>query len=325
METLASPLATEIRDYARRSADRAGTTVAVKPAHRIRFHWPPHPVSYEYNVHPTDWAGKVQLQAHGEEFSVQTARTPFGVFGRCEELWLEAKGDDDAGMLEAMRMAAEPLFQRQFLINHTLEQTGRFRGHIRDLPKIELLKLLYCEDRDVAHEARVEIEVQASDPEWLPGLIQILDDRIHPTRRSAQWCVLDLFEGLPTFVSDEDGERLAVESMQRLIWDAEDDYARTIYKAGVVLGGHIPHRYGGPALLACLDAPSKFGRRSAIHGLFHVVEWMPEMMETVVQRIRGAAERESDPQLKAFAEGMANDIEAGELEHVMEPVFPEES
>lgn len=324
MDTLASELAVEIREYARRSADRAGSTRAVKPAHRVPFHWPPHPVSYEYNVHPTDWSGTTSLVAYGETFVVELAKTPFGVFGKAEALWLEAKGVDEADMLDALTASAEPLFARQFLIHRTLELDGRFKGHIRDLQPLELLKLLYCEDRDVAHEARVEVEVRASDPKWLPGLIEILRDRTHPMRRSAQWCVLDLFEALPTFVHDEGLEREAVEAMKHLIWDADDDYARTTYKAGVVLGGHIPHLYGGPALLECLEAPSKFGRRSAIHGLFHVVEWMPEMSETVVQQLRRCAELEQDPLLKTFASSMANDIESGEMEHVMEPVFSDE-
>jgi hypothetical protein len=112
--------------------------------------------------------------------------------------------------------------------------------------------------------------------------------------------------------------------MRDLIWNAEDDYARTIYKAGVVLGGHIPEKHGGPTLLECLNAPSKIGRRSAIHGLFHVVEWIPGMKDEVVARLQEAAQREPEPELKEFARLMSRDIAHGEYDHIAEPIFAEE-
>ena len=65
------------------------------------------------------------------------------------------------------------------------------------------------------------------------------------------------------------------------------------------------------------------GRRSAIHGLYHVVEWMPDMRSRVVAAIRDHAREESDPQLREFAVQMASDIERG-TDHITEPVFPEE-
>jgi hypothetical protein len=314
---------TELTQFSARAAARCGTSAPVKPGNRIKFHWPPHPVSWEYHVHPTDWTGHTTLDAVGETFPVQVARTRYGVFGRCEPLWLEAKGDDESDMLDAMRDAAEPLFARQFTIAATIEQPGRFAGHVRDLDRVSLLKLLYCEDRDVAHEARVEIESHARDPFWLPCLIHVLHDRVHPHRRIAQWCVLDLFEGLPTFAGDSETSD-AVDAIRRLIWDAEDDFARAIFKAGVVLGGHLPHLYGGPVLLTCLKAPSAIGRRSAIHGLFHVAEWHPEMRPRILDALREVAETDEVPELREYARRMRDDIEAEANDHVLEPVLPHE-
>jgi hypothetical protein len=305
--------------------NNGGQTNARKPSHRIRFHWPPHPVSYEYHVHATDWTGHATFEAHHESFSVRVAHTPNGYFGRCDEIWHEDRGETLEEMLANLRASAEPLFQRQLAISDALGKPGvRFTGTVRDLEPIGHLKLLYCSDRDVAQEAQTEIERHSHHPDYLPGLLFILQDTRHPNRRSAQWCVLDLFEGLPNFVTDEAGEKAAVDAMRNLIWDAEDDYARTIYKAGVVLGGHIPHLYGGPTLLECLDAPSKIGRRSAIHGLFHVVEWIPEVRDTVVDALRIHADKESEPSLRRFALAMALDIERGDNDHIPEPLFEEE-
>jgi hypothetical protein len=135
---------------------------------------------------------------------------------------------------------------------------------------------------------------------------------------------LDLFESLPDFCKQEDEELEAVRAMKELIWTAEDDYARTIYKAGVVLGGHIPYRHGGPTLLECLYAPSKIGRRSAIHGLFHVVEWIPEMRDLVVGALERVAATDTEPVLREFAASMAEDIAGAAQDHRVEPVFADE-
>jgi hypothetical protein len=309
----------------REVARNGGSTVARKPAHRVKFHWPPHPVSYSFHVLASDWSGKASFDAHGETFEVETAATPYGIFGRCNAIWLEARGDTPEDMLKEMVRTAEPLFERQLLTCRCLEQTGRFSGHIRDLGPEDLLKLLYCENRDIANDARIEIETHQSSHQFTPALITILKDDRHPNRRSAQWCVLDLFEDLPSFCRTEQEELDAVQAMKELIWNAEDDYARTIYKAGVVLGGHIPHKHGGPTLLECLKAPSKIGRRSAIHGLFHVVEWMPSMRDEVVAALLHEAESEPVPQLKEFARLMARDIAHADYDHIPEPIFPEES
>ncbi len=315
----------ELRAMTDRAVEaNGGSTQARKPAHRIKFNWPPHPISYSYHVLSSDWTGRAIFEAYGDTFQVEVARTPHGVFGRCRELWHEDRGTTEELMLQNLRWSSEPLLRRQIEINRSLGRTGRNTGHIRHFSPMELVKLLYSEDRDVANDAKTEIETHASDRVFYPGLIEILNDRRHPNRRSAQWCVLDLFEDLPSFCHSRWEEEQAVNAMRSLIWTAEDDYARTIYKAGVVLGGHIPHTYGGPILLDCLNAPSKIGRRSAVHGLFHVVEWIPDMRGKVVQALSEHAERESEPDLKDFAKHMARDIAAGSYDHVQEPVFDSE-
>jgi hypothetical protein len=321
----AATLVEALNAFVSREVERnGGSTTARKPSHRVKFHWPPHPVSYSFHVLASDWTGTASFDAHGETFAVETAATPYGVFGRCNAIWLEARGETVEEMLREMVRNAEPLFHRQLLICRSLEKPGRFSGHIRDLGPEDLLKLLYCEDRDIANDARIEIETHQSSHQFTPALISILRDQRHPHRRSAQWCVLDLFEDLPSFCHTPEEELDAVQAMKDLIWNAEDDYARTIYKAGVVLGGHIPHKHGGPVLLECLKAPSKIGRRSAIHGLFHVVEWMPAMRDEVVSALQEAAQHEPVPELKEFARLMSRDIAHGDYDHIPEPIFAEE-
>jgi len=311
--------------YVDRCVERSGgSTLAVKPSHRIKFHWPPHPISYSYHVLASDWTARTELVLEDETFEVEVARTPNGVFGRIPSLWHEDRGETEELMLANLAKSLRPLFQRQKVINRTLELPGRFTGHIRELDFLDLVKLLYCDDRDVADEARSEIEKHASSGVFLPVLLSVLEDRRHPNRRSAQWCVLDLFEDLGGFCHTPEESEAAIQSIKSLIWDAEDDYARTVYKAGVVLGGHIPFAHGGPALLECLSAPSKIGRRSAIHGLFHVVEWMPDARSQVVEALKGRAETEPEPLLKEYARLMARDIAEGDFDHVPDIVFPEE-
>lgn len=301
-----------------------GPKPAAKPGHRVPFHWPPHPVSHSYHVHPTDWRGEATVEIHGESFPVEVARTPHGVFGRVEDLWLEARGDTEPEMLESLKSTAEPLFCRQLRIGACLGRKERFSGTIRDLDNLQLLRLLYCEDRDVSHEAATCIELRASSRLFLPSMALILRDRSHPWRRAAHWAVLDLLEDFDTFCTNEADRAEAVSAIRELIWDAEDDFARAIFKAGVVLGGHFPASSGLQALLECLEAPSPIGRRSAMHGLFHVVEWEPETRAKVVAAMRVAAIRETVPELKEYAERMADDIEKGAFDHVAEPLLPGE-
>jgi hypothetical protein len=301
-----------------------GSTRARKPGHRTKFVWPPHPISASFHVLASDWTGRTTVDAFGETLAVKVARTPYGVFGRCDDIWLEAKGETEEEMLVNLAHAAEPLFSRQLAISRCLERDARFQDTLRELAPLDLTKLLFCDDRDVAGEAKTEIETRASDRSFFLLLTAVLRDRRNPNRRSAQWCVLDLFEDLPSFCNSHSDELNAVSAIKELIWDAEDDYARSIYKAGVVLGGHLPYDFGGPVLLECLHAPSKIGRRSAIHGLFHVVEWVPEMHERVVSALKQQSVEDPEPLLQFFAGQMAVDIETGNQDHVLEPIFPEE-
>ena len=43
------------------------------------------------------------------------------------------------------------------------------------------------------------------------------DDR-HPHRRSAQWCVLDMFEDLPSFCPTGEDQQAAIHAIQGLMW-----------------------------------------------------------------------------------------------------------
>lgn len=320
----AQQLARCVQEFIDEVAARSGSTKAIKPGHRVKFAWPPHPISYSYHVMASDWTGSASFTRKGEEFEVKIARTPHGVFGRCEPIWLEARGETQEEMLASLQRDAEPFFVRQEVIAATLGIAGRYLKPVRELSPLSLVKLLYCSDRDVANDAQTEIETHARSGLFTQALITVLCDHKHPRRRSAQWCVLDMFEDLPSFCTHVEDEEQAVTAMKDLLWTAEDDYARTAFKAGVVLGGHIPYRFGGPVLLECLDAPSKIGRRSAIHGLFHVVEWIPSMREKVVAALREQAVKDPEPLLQRYAAGMADDIEADEPEHVQEPVFPDE-
>ena len=317
----ASEVLKGLREYITLAASSYGTTEAVRPPHRAKFHWPPHPISYEYHVLGSDWTSETTFVAYDETFKVKVAKTYFGVFGRCDDLWNEARGDTEEEMLEALAKASEPLFQRQFAIAKAIGQPTRYKGDIRTLPALDILKLFYCENRDVANSAHLLVEVSKHRKSYFPSLCHILRDRVHPWRRSAQWCVLDLFEDLPSFISSEQDEVDAVEAMKTLLMDAVDDHARTVYKAGVVMGGHLPHRRGNTALLQCLSSPSIVGRRSAIHGLFHVCEWVPELSTDVVSRLRDHGKDEPDPQLAIFSFAIAEDILRRTIDHTPEPVF----
>ena len=329
MDGAAPPATGAMVDELRKFIDQAlaeggGDPTPIKPTHRIPFHWPPHAVSADYHVLPSDWSSRTQIELHGENFDVQIAKTAVGVFGRCERLWNEARGETVEEMLEQLRNGCEPYFERQFAIARTVGRQGRYSGLLQDLEPIELVKLLYCTNRDVAHEAHTIIETRASNGAYSDALVEILRDRKHPNRRIAQWCVLDMFEDLPAFFPRTEGQNRAVDAIKGLMWEAEDDHARTIYKAGVVLGGHICTDAAANALIDCVSAPSKPGRRSAIHAVFHLNEWMPSRRGQILTKLRNAATNDPEPLLREFASDMVRDIEAGSNEHVTEPVFPEE-
>jgi len=97
-----------------------------------------------------------------------------------------------------------------------------------------------------------------------------------------------------------------------------------VYKAGVVLGGHVCDDPAAAALFHCFHAPSRIGRRSAYHASFHLAEWRPDLRSQVLERLRQAALTDPEPLLAIFADKLADDVDRGEVDHVMEPMFPDE-
>jgi len=307
-----------------RARATGGPQTAVRPAHRIRLQWPPHPISADYHVVGSDWSVAIPVTIEGDAFTIRLARRPYGVFARLEGVWNEVRAQTDQEAIATVIAEAEPFFTRQRLIGQAIGLEGRYTGSVRDLAPLELLKLLFCPDRDIAAEAQTLIETHASLHLLGPSLVHILKDRSHAQRRSAQWCVLDLFEDLPSFCPDPQEAGEAIHAIQALMWDAEDDYARSVYKAGVVLGGHVCDDPAAAALFHCFHAPSRIGRRSAYHASFHLAEWRPDLRSQVLERLRQAALTDPEPLLAIFADKLADDVDRGEVDHVMEPMFPDE-
>lgn len=322
---LEQSFAKDLKSYILSAVERlGGSTEPVRPAHRVPFHWPPHPISKDFHVLQSDWSGKASLELHGETFEVDIARTAQGIFGRIDRIWNEAKAPTEEQVLELLKTGAAPYFDRQFEIGKCLGLPGRYTGSFKELSQLDNLKLLFCPDRDVAHTAQLNLESHASSNLFGPALIAILQDNLHPHRRSAQWCVLDMFEDLPSFCKGEELQNQAIQAIRDLIWNAGDDYARTIYKAGVVLGGHICTEHAARALLDCVKAPSKYGRRSAIHAVFHLAEWMPDQRDNVISVLDQAASGDPESALRDFAASMAHDVRARANDHIAEPLFAEE-
>lgn len=317
-------LAAELRAYLDDCHRQNPDTRTIDPGHRVPLKWPPHAVSHDFHVLPHDWTETVTREYLGEEFQIKVARLPVGVFGRIDSIYAEAYGPDDDTMLRNLQMVISPFLLREAHIASALGVEGRWEGKIRNLPPLGLLKLLFCPDRDVARDAQIVIETHARGGLYTPAMLVILNNDTHPYRRVAQWCVLDMFEDLPGLAPTPELLEQAVQAVKNLIWNATDDYARTVYKAGVVLGGHVCTESAARALIDCLTAPSKIGRRSAMHAVFHLVEWMPACRGEVVTKLRNAAQNDPEPALRHFAAHMASDIERGESDHVTEPTFDEE-
>lgn len=318
-------LAEGLKGFIAADCKRLGGTSHNDPGRRVKLVWPPHSVSHEYALGAADFDKETSLSGYGEVFKVMVAETPHGFFGRCEVLWNDAKGETLEEMLANLRLGMEPMLLRRHKTAETLGMKGLMHLPLKYLGPLDLLKLLFCVDRDVAMEARTVIEIQASTGLFLPSFLEILRDRSHPMRRSAQWCVLDMFEDLPAFAKTQEESAAAVAAIKDLMWDAEDDFCRTIYKAGVVLGGHICTDEAAEALLALLKAPSRIARRSSSHAVFHLVEWRPEQKERVVTALELMAKEDSEELLRSFAGHMASDIACGAHDHVPEPVFPNEA
>jgi hypothetical protein len=297
---------------AREEASRGGPQPALNPGQRRQFTWPRPSVSAQYNVKHADFKRPVRFELHGEAFTVLIVETPFGFFGRCEALWAEAKGPTEAQMLVNLERELEPLFGRQFAISRTLGLPRRFEGSLAELPPSKHVQLLFCEDRDVAHSVMFEIDSHAASRIYAPALIRILDDESHPFRRTAQWCALDVLEDLPNVCRSEDEALRALRAVGDLMKRASDDYARTIYKAGDVLGDHVADDHAADVLLDVLATGSQpFGRRSAIHGLIHLCEWLPERTDECLEALRSASRDDPDRLLRLYAEATVGDIEGG--------------
>lgn len=296
----------------------------VRPRPRIPFVWPPHSISSDFHVQANEWQPGGTLEIEGQLFPFQIARTPHGLFGRVEKLWNEAKTETEDKLPAKLKQSAEPFFYRQREIARLIGSKERYEGRISDLSPANLIRLLYSEDRDISHDACVEIETHASLALFAPTLIAILADDKHPYRRHAQWCVLDLFEDLPSYCPTPEAQAPAIEAIRQLIYNSTDDWGRTIYKAGVVLGGHICTEESAGAVLNCLQAPSKHGRRSAIHASFHLAEWMPEQQELIVHALESVSKSDPEELLRNYAQAMLRDVISGESDHVSDVVFPEE-
>ena len=302
-----------------------GLQPAIRPGHRMQFHWPKHSVSAQYNVKPQDFVRSAQWEQNGEIFQVLIAETTFGVFGKCESLWAEAKGSSVEQMLVNLSREVEPLFSRQLAISRTLRLSKRYEGKIGDLNAEQLVCLLFCSDRDVAHTAMSEIDSHAVSGPYTPSLIRILRDESHPNRRVAQWCVLDIFEDLPNLCNSDEERMDAFAAIRDLMLDAPDDYSRTVYKAGDVLGDHVANEEAAETLLYVLEnGKSVYGRRSAIHGFIHLCEWLPEYQCRVLEALSKTAKEDSNSLLREYATATINDIELGGP-HGPEPVLPEEA
>ncbi len=301
-----------------------GNTKPIKPGHRVPFHWPPHAISHDYHVAASAFNEKHVIQFRGVALECLIARTPFGIFGRVVDLWNEAKADSAEQVLAMLKEGVTPWFDRYDTITDCLGREERFTGHLSSLGYDDLIALLFCPDRDVAHNALIEIEKHASTGIFAPALIRILDEDQHPYRRIAHWCALDLLEDISAFAPTEQEQSQVIRAIKDLIWRAEDDYARAIFKAGVVLGGHICSHESADALLECFKAPSRIGRRSAIHASFHLAEWLPSRRNDIVNRLNEASRIDPDEQLRQFAAAMARDVKAGAADHVDEPIFLEE-
>jgi hypothetical protein len=298
-----------------------GPLPPVNPPHRQPFLWPPPSLSAQYRIKPQAFSRSVRFEIYGEAFTVRVAETPAGVFGKCEALWAEAKGPTLEQMLVNLAREVEPLFQRQFAISRILGFSRRYEGTLSDLRPDQLILLLYCPDRDVAHSAMFEIDVHARSGLYTPALIRILRDESHPYRRSAQWCALDIFEDLINICQTEEQCREALSAIKDLMMRAEDDYARTIYKAGDVLGDHVATDEAGEVLLEVLRrGPHPVGRRSAIHGLIHFCEWQASWKSRVISELETVTRSDPEPLLREYAKATIQDIIEGGP-HGPEPVF----
>ncbi len=302
-----------------------GPQPAVRHGQRMQFHWPKHSVSAQYNVKSTEFTEQIPWEHRGEIFQVVYADTSFGVFGKCEQLWAEAKGKTLDQMLVNLEREVEPLFERQLSISRTLRLNKRYEGKISDLEPEQLVRLLFCSDRDVAYTAMLEIEAHAKSGPYTPSLIYVLEDETHPNRRVAQWCALDIFEDLLNICKNEAEKSAAFAAFKKLLMNATDDYVRAVYKAGDVLGDHVANEDALEILVdVVLNGESPYGRRSAIHGFIHLCEWRPELQEQVINALKKVEDGDKEVCLREYASATIDDILRGGP-HGPEPILPQEA
>jgi len=294
----------------------------VRPGPSVPFRWPP---KTDIHVKAEEWTRRTTLSTPDEDVEVRWAQRGELLIGQIDHYWVTAQGTTEKEVNGKLLKGIKPLFDRQREIGWLIGHDGRYMGSFKELSPVGLVRCLYAVDRDIAREAKLQIETHATLAVFAPTLIAILEDQVHPQRRSAQWAVLDLLEDTPSFFPDPESQLVAIEAIQNLMWDATDDYARTVYKAGVVLGGHICTDPAAEALLSCFDAPSKFGRRAAYHASFHLAEWKPELRDRIVHALRDRSRSDNDFPLASYCTDMANDVQSGGVDHVGDPLFPEDT
>ncbi len=321
----ANQIRDSLREHLRSETARLQIGGAVNQGHRKEFRWPPRRVSVDFGVPGSAFHQETELKIGEHTYPIEIAESQGFIFGRAETLWHEARGRKREEVLASLVKLAEPLIERRRGMGECLGLPGEFTGSMDDLSPLDMLKLLFARDRDIAHDAAVAIETHASLHVFGPSLIAILCEREHPYRRGAQWATLDLLEDLPSFCASPEQQSEAIEAMRSLLWDATDDFCRTIYKAGVVLGGHVCTQEAAEALLACLNAPSRIGRRAAYHACYHLVEWLPSYRERVVEALQARIPVEPEPVLVDYLGAMSRDIREEDLDHVADPVFPDEA
>lgn len=295
---------------------------AVRPGHWQPFKWPP---KSDIHVRPEEWTHSSVANTPDGDVEVRWAKRGNLLIGQIDKYWVTASGATEKEIVGKLLKGVKPLFDRQREIGWLIGAEDRYQGTFAELSPVGLVRCLYAVDRDIVKQAALEIETHAKQAVFAPTLIAILEDRTHPQRRSAQWAVLDLFEDLPSFCPDPEVQEVAIEAIFNLMWDAPDDYVRTIYKGGIVLGGHICNEPASEALLKLFEAPSKFGRRAAYHASFHLAEWQPQLRDTIIDALRSAREKEPELILASYCADMANDIIAGGVDHVGDPIFPEDN
>ena len=55
--------------------------------------------------------------------------------------------------------------------------------------------------------------------------------------------------------------------------------------------------------------------------IFHLAEWLPARREQIIESLNWVAANDPEPAMREFAASIARDILAGEVDHMMEPVF----